>query len=138
MRIAVLRDDPAAEPRVAATPETVKKFIAAGAAVSVEAGAGSAAGIADGQYRAAGAEIVEPGGAALGDADLLLSVRRPERLDGAKRGAALVALMDPFGNEDALRRIADAGANVDLVYLTMDGRLVISGEDVGAIQRAVG
>ncbi len=39
---------------------------------------------------------------------------------------------------EALRRIADAGANVDLLYLTTDGRVVLSGEDVAAIQRAAG
>ena len=50
MRIAVLKEDPAVEPRVAATPETVKKFAAAGASVAVEAGAGAAAGLADERF----------------------------------------------------------------------------------------
>ncbi len=108
MRIAVLREDPAVEPRVAATPETVKKFAAAGASVVVEAGAGSAAGISDEQYRNAGATIAGPG-EARHDADLVLKVRRPESVDGFRRGAAIVALMDPYGNEAALRRLADAG-----------------------------
>src|SRR5688572_25256796 len=108
MRIAVLREDPAVEPRVAATPETVRKFAAAGASVVVEAGAGSAAGISDEQYRNAGASIAGPGEAAR-DADLILKVRRPESVDGIKRGAAVVALMDPYGNEAALQRLADAG-----------------------------
>ena len=108
MRIAVLREDPAVEPRVAATPETVKKFAAAGASVVVEAGAGSAAGISDEQYRNAGASIAGPGEAGR-DADLILRVRRPESVDGIKRGAAIVALMDPYGNEAALRGLADAG-----------------------------
>src|SRR5688500_1252472 len=108
MRIAVLREDPAVEPRVAATPETVKKFAAAGASVVVEVGAGSAAGISDEQYRNAGATIAGPGEAGR-DADLVLRVRRPESVDGIRRGAAIVALMDPYGNEAALRRLADAG-----------------------------
>jgi NAD(P) transhydrogenase subunit alpha len=108
MRIAVLREDPPMEPRVAATPETVKKFVAAGAQVVVEAGAGSRAGISDEQYRSVGAEIAGAGQAAR-DADLILKVRRPDNLDGYKRGAAVVALMDPYGNETALQRIADAG-----------------------------
>jgi NAD(P) transhydrogenase subunit alpha len=108
MRIAVLREDPAVEPRVAATPETVKKFAAAGAIVVVEAGAGSAAGISDEQYRNGGAVIARPGEAGR-DADLVLRVRRPESVDGIKRGAAIVALMDPYGNEAALQRLADAG-----------------------------
>ncbi|HWT29824.1 MAG TPA: Re/Si-specific NAD(P)(+) transhydrogenase subunit alpha [Propylenella sp.] len=108
MRIAVLREDPTIEPRVAATAETVKKFAAAGAQVVVEAGAGSAAGISDEKYRAAGAEIAGPGDA-VRDADLILRVRRPDNFDGYKRGAAVVALMDPYGNESALQRLADAG-----------------------------
>jgi NAD(P) transhydrogenase subunit alpha len=98
MRIAVLREDASAEPRVAATPETVKKFIAAGAAVWVETGAGAAAGISDQLFQAAGAEIAPNAAAALADADLVLKVRRPDDAAGYKRGAAVVALMDPYGN----------------------------------------
>ena len=109
MRIAVLKEDPAVEPRVAATPETVRKFLAAGATVVVEAGAGVAAGISDGHYRDAGAEVAESAAAATRDADLVLRVRRPEAADGLKRGAAIVALMDPYDNEPALRRLAEAG-----------------------------
>ena len=108
MRIAVLREDPAVEPRVAATPDTVKKFVAGGATVSVESGAGEAAGLSDEHYRKAGAEIGSRE-EALREADLVLTVRRPENLEGFKRGAAAVALMDPYGNEAALKSIADAG-----------------------------
>jgi NAD(P) transhydrogenase subunit alpha len=54
-------------------------------------------------------KLAETAGAALADADLVLTVRRPDRLDGMKRGAALVALMDPYGNEAALHRMAEAG-----------------------------
>jgi len=56
-----------------------------------------------------------------------------------ERDVVIASVEDRPGTGGALlRRIADAGANVDLVYLTMDGRLVISGGDVAAIQRAVG
>ena len=55
MKIAVLREAEAGERRVSATPETVKKYIALGAAVSVEAGAGEGASIADADYAEAGA-----------------------------------------------------------------------------------
>ena len=109
MRIAVLKEDPAVEPRVAATPETVKKFAAAGASVVVEAGAGAAAGLSDEQYRDAGAEIAASAAEAARDADLVVRVRRPDGLDGYKSGAAVVALMDPYGNEAALQRLAEAG-----------------------------
>jgi NAD(P) transhydrogenase subunit alpha len=109
MRIAVLKEDPAVEPRVGATPETVRKLIAAGATVSVECGAGKAAGLPDQPFRDAGAEVAETAEAALDDADLVIKVRRPDNLAGYKRGAAVVALMDPYGNEAALERLADAG-----------------------------
>ncbi len=109
MRIAVLSEDTTSEPRVAATPESARKFIAAGANVCVQSGAGASAGLSDQDYRDAGAEIADSAAAALGEADLVLKVRRPDDLSGYKRGAAIVALMDPYGNEEALKRMADAG-----------------------------
>jgi len=111
MRIAVLREDSRTEPRVAATPETVRKYLALGGSVAVDAGAGVAAGISDEQFRAAGAVVVEPGAAAQ-DAELILAVRRPERMEGFRRGAALVALVDPYGNEAVLQGMAAAGLTV--------------------------
>jgi len=109
MRVAVLSEDHAIEPRVAASPETVKKLIGLGANVAVQSGAGSAAGFADDRYREAGAEIATAASAALADADLVLKVRRPSDSSGYKRGAAVVALMDPYGNEPALQHLAEAG-----------------------------
>ena len=109
MRIAVLKEDPSVEQRVAATPETVRKFAAAGAEVAVETGAGAAAGLSDRLYREAGAEIADSAETAARDADLVLTVRRPRAANGFKRGAAIVALMDPYGNEAALRDLAEAG-----------------------------
>ena len=109
MRIAVLKEESSVEPRVAATPETVKKLSALGATVAVESGAGVAAGLSDQRYRDAGAEIAESTAAALRDADLVLKVRRPDDLTGYKSGVAIVALMDPYGNEAALQKMAAAG-----------------------------
>jgi NAD(P) transhydrogenase subunit alpha len=111
MRIAVLRENPAEEPRVAATPETVRKLVGAGHSVAVEAGAGSASAFPDEEYAAAGAGIALDARAALAGADLALKVRRPDAatLDGYPRGAALVALMDPYGDDAALRALAKAG-----------------------------
>ena len=109
MRVAVLSEDHAIEPRVAATPETVKKLVGLGAIVAVQAGAGAAAGLADQRYRDAGAEIAPNASAAIADADLVLKVRRPSELAGYKHGAAVVALMDPYGNEAALGQMASAG-----------------------------
>jgi NAD(P) transhydrogenase subunit alpha len=108
MRIAVARETDAGEPRVAGTPETVKKFKALGADVVVARGAGIASGIPDADYEAAGASIGED---VTKDADIVLQVRRPapNELSHYKKGALVVAIMDPYGNEAALKQIADAG-----------------------------
>jgi len=108
MRIGVAREGDAAEPRVAATPETVKKLKALGVDLTVEPGAGVKSGILDDDYAAAGA-TVRPGAAT--DADVVLKVRRPSEaeLAGYKSGALVIAIMDPFGNDAALAAMAKAG-----------------------------
>jgi NAD(P) transhydrogenase subunit alpha len=108
MRIGVARESDAAEPRVAATPETVKKLKALGADLTVEPGAGVKAGILDEDYAVAGA-TVRPGAAT--DADIVLKVRRPSEteLAGYKSGALVIAIMDPYGNDAALAAMAKAG-----------------------------
>jgi NAD(P) transhydrogenase subunit alpha len=108
MRIAVARESDGQEPRVAATPETVKKFKALGVEVAVARGAGLGSGILDADYEAAGAEI---GDNVTGNADLILKVRRPSQSEIAsyKKGALVVAIMDPYGNDAALKQMADAG-----------------------------
>ena len=108
MRIAVAREVDSSEPRVAATPDTVKKFKSFGADVVVEPGAGIKSGILDAEFEAAGATLVA--GAAK-DADVVLKVRRPTdaELSGYKRGALVLAIMDPYGNDAALAALAKAG-----------------------------
>ncbi len=108
MRIAVAREMDANEPRVAATPETVKKFVAMGATVAVARGAGVASGIPDSEFEAAGATI---GDTVTQDADIVLKVRRPgaDELGAYKKGALVIAIMDPYGNDAALKAMADAG-----------------------------
>jgi NAD(P) transhydrogenase subunit alpha len=108
MRIAVAHEADIEEPRVAATPETVKKIIGLGAEVAVEPGAGVKSGILDADYAAAGASV---GDNAVADADVVLKVRRPtaEELKRYKKGALVIAIMDPYGNEAALKAMADAG-----------------------------
>jgi NAD(P) transhydrogenase subunit alpha len=108
MRIAVGREVDLVEDRVAATPETVKKLTALGADVVVEPGAGIKSGIADDDYVAAGASIAED---AVRGADVVLKVRRPVAAELAhyKKGALVFALMDPYGNDAALKAMADAG-----------------------------
>ncbi|WP_297297006.1 Re/Si-specific NAD(P)(+) transhydrogenase subunit alpha [uncultured Methylovirgula sp.] len=113
MRIAVPAETDAAEARVAATPETVKKLIALGASVAVETGAGRKSSIPDSDYAAAGATIAPDAAAAMADADIILRVRRPggAELAGAKKGALLLAILDPYGHVDALQHLADAGVS---------------------------
>ena len=108
MRIAVARETEAAEPRVAATPDTVKKLIALGAEVSVVRGAGTGSGISDADFTAAGARV---GDNVTQDADVVLKVRRPAaaELKDYKKGALVVAIMDPYSHEAEVKQMADAG-----------------------------
>ncbi|WP_353227190.1 NAD(P) transhydrogenase subunit alpha [Novosphingobium sp.] len=109
MEIAVLAERAQGETRVSATPETVKKLIALGAAVTVETGAGLNASIADADYVAAGARIATTGAAQ--GADIVFGVQGPEPdlLTGAKPGAWVVAGLDPFGHRDRVDAYAAAG-----------------------------
>jgi len=110
LRIAALKERAAGESRVAVTPETVKKFIALGATVAVEAGAGVAASISDEAYRDAGAAVA-PAGAVTEKADIVLGVQAPDVADisDANEGAWVAATFDPFGNKDRVEAYAGAG-----------------------------
>jgi len=108
MKVAVTTETDSGEPRVAATPETVKKLVGLGAEVAVEPGAGIKSGVLDADYAAAGAKVASD---AVSGADVVLKVRRPSanELAGYKKGTLVVAIMDPYGNEAALKQMADAG-----------------------------
>src|SRR6185312_827623 len=108
MKIAVAKEIDPSEPRVAASPDTVKKFKALGCDVAVEPGAGIKSGLPDSEVLAAGAVVRAD---AVKDADVVIKVKRPEpsELANYKRGAVVIAIMDPYGNEAALKTIADAG-----------------------------
>ncbi|MFC3100881.1 NAD(P) transhydrogenase subunit alpha [Altererythrobacter lauratis] len=110
MRIAVLKERAAGETRTAATPETVKKFIALGAEMAVEAGAGLSASITDEDYRAAGAQVGDAAAAVAG-ADIVLAVQAPDPalLAGAKPGAWVAATFDPFRDRARVDAYAAAG-----------------------------
>ena len=112
MLIAVPAENDPSEHRVAATPDTVKRFKALNAEVVVQSNAGKLAGFLDSAYEAAGARIASNAEEVLRDADVVLRVRRPsaDDLNGLKHGAAVVAVMDPYGHEDAIRSLADKGA----------------------------
>ena len=98
-----------AETRVAASPDTVKKLKALGLDIVIESGAGFASGIDDDAFREAGAEIA--GSDAAESADVIFRVRRPEphEYEAYKSGAIVVAMMDPYGNEEALAAMAGKG-----------------------------
>ncbi|HET6376811.1 MAG TPA: Re/Si-specific NAD(P)(+) transhydrogenase subunit alpha [Methylocella sp.] len=111
MLIAIPAETDPAERRVAATPETVKKFAGLGAEVRVQAGAGIRSGVPDDDYAAAGAAIAPDARATVQGADIVLRVRRPGavELGGVKPGALVIAIMDPYGNAGALQALAAAG-----------------------------
>ncbi len=117
IKIAVLKETAAGETRVAASAETVKKFIALGATVAVEKGAGAGASFSDVDYAAAGASL-GTAAATLKDADIILGVQGPDpkALKGMKAGAWLAAGLDPFGQ----RKRVDAYAKLGVEALAME------------------
>lgn len=110
MKIAVLRETAEGERRVAATPETVKKFIALGASVAVESGAGLTASIADADYAAAGATLGDRA-ATLAGAEIVLAVQGPaaDTLSSVAPGAWLAAALNPFADRARIEGYAAAG-----------------------------
>ncbi|HEY7811417.1 MAG TPA: Re/Si-specific NAD(P)(+) transhydrogenase subunit alpha [Allosphingosinicella sp.] len=110
MKIAVLKESMDGERRVAATPETVKKYIALGATVSVEAGAGVSASIADADYAAMGATVGARADVLAG-ADTVLGVQGPDptALQGISPGALVVAALNPFGQRERVDAYAAGG-----------------------------
>jgi H+-translocating NAD(P) transhydrogenase subunit alpha len=110
VKIAVLTETAPGETRVAATPETVKKFVALGASVAVEAGAGTKAALSDAGFIDAGAAV---GGrdATLDGADIVLCVSGPEAtaLAGVRPGTLLIGALDPLARRSAVDAFASAG-----------------------------
>jgi NAD(P) transhydrogenase subunit alpha len=97
------------ETRVALSADTAKKLVAMGFDVVVESGAGELSRIPDAQFEAAGAKVGK--GSEGSDADVVLKVRRPTPKESKsyKSGALVIASMDPFGHEDDVKAMADAG-----------------------------
>jgi NAD(P) transhydrogenase subunit alpha len=117
VKIAILKERAPGETRVAATPETAKKFAALGLTVAVEAGAGAIASITDAAYAEAGV-TVGSAAATVKDADIVLGIQAPAvaLLKGAKPGAWVAALFDPFAN----RAVVDAYAAAGFEALSME------------------
>jgi NAD(P) transhydrogenase subunit alpha len=110
MKIGVLKETAEGERRVAASAETVKKFVGLGASVAVEKGAGAFAAVDDAAYEAAGA-TVGTRAATIKDADILLGVAgpTPASLKGVKSGAWLAAGLNPFGERARVDEYAALG-----------------------------
>jgi proton-translocating NAD(P)+ transhydrogenase subunit alpha len=115
MKVAIAKERRAYERRVAATPDTVKQMIGMGLDVALETGAGEASSFTDVAYEAAGASMVRDAAAALGDADIVLTVQPPLRAHGIdelamlKRGAVLIGLLQPLQNAAEVKAYAEAG-----------------------------
>ena len=110
VKIAVLKETAQGETRVSVSPETVKKFIALGATISIEKGAGAGASIGDSDYETAGASVGSLASVLKG-ANIVLGVQGPDpkALTGMKSGAWLVAGLDPFGQRARVDAYAKAG-----------------------------
>lgn len=124
MKIAIPKERRPHERRVAATPDTVKKFLASGFQVTIESGAGAGSRFTDEAYREAGATVVAEPGKLLGDADIVLKVQRPlltgeDKLDELaliKKGSILIGMLAPYSKPEAVTAYARAG----ITALTME------------------
>lgn len=114
MRLAVLKERAAAETRVAATPETVKKLIALGLSVAVEAGAGATSAILDSDYAASGAELAPDAATALAGAAVVFAVQMPDEAVRAliPRGALVLCIGNATGDTALVSALAEAGLDV--------------------------
>lgn len=112
MKIAIAKETLAAEKRVAASPESVKKLIGLGADVLVEQGAGLQSSFPDDAYAAAGAKVVTQD-ELYKDADVVLRVRHPQAGEIAKmkKGAVLIGMLAPYQEKDALKAYAAQGVS---------------------------
>ncbi|KRH97459.1 MULTISPECIES: Re/Si-specific NAD(P)(+) transhydrogenase subunit alpha [Cylindrospermopsis] len=113
MKIAVAKEIEVSERRVSLVPDMVAKLVKQGLEISVETGAGEKAYFSDGDYEAAGAKIITDAAVLWGEADILLKVSPPqEREDGRheidllKPGAVLLSFLNPLGNPEVARKLA--------------------------------
>ncbi len=111
--IAVTAED-ADEPRVAVSPDTVKKFTDLGCTVKIEKGAGARSNFSDAEYEGKGGKIASDADAALSGADVLLKVGRPsvDELSKLKSGAIAAAMINPYGAAAALAPLAATGVSL--------------------------
>ena len=116
MKLAIPKERRASERRVAATPDTVKRLKGLGVDIVVESGAGAGVSISDQAFADAGATVATDYASTVGDADIVLKVARPlGGLEGVnetaalRRGAVLVAMLDPYRNKEQVAEFAERG-----------------------------
>ena len=119
MRLAVLKERRAAETRVAATPDTVKKLVALGLTVIVETGAGDRASISDAEFTAAGAEIAPDPTYLMRDVDIVFAVQtpNPEERTLMRPGVLLICISGAFADPDLVSSLAAAGIDTAAMEL---------------------
>ncbi len=107
MKIAIPKERRAKETRVAASPDTVKKYVQLGFEVVVETGAGAGADLSDDRYRDAGAVIADSAAEAFG-ADVVLKVQRPtdDEIALLREGAVLVSALSALTSKDMVEKLA--------------------------------
>ncbi len=113
MKLAVLKERREGEARVAASPDTVKKYKGLGLDVAVQSGAGNGANFSDQDYLAAGATIAPDAAQTLSGADIVLAVRGPEadEIAAMKKCAVLAALLAPYTEKDTVAKLAGQGVD---------------------------
>ena len=101
IKIAVVKETKDNEQRVAATPDTVKKYVSLGCEVHIEAGAGIGADCVDDAYKEAGAKIVKTAAEAIKGANILLCVQAPAEsvLKGLAKDAFVIGILAPYENK---------------------------------------
>lgn len=115
LNVFIPRERRRGETRVAATPETVRRMVKLGLAVSIERGAGEAAFFPDAEFEAAGARLLADPAAGWGEADIVLKVVAPDayeglpghEAEGLKPGAVLIGFLSPYKNPEAVRLLAE-------------------------------
>jgi len=112
LTLAITTERTPGETRVAATPDTVKKWTAAGHTVKIQANAGLGASITDDAFAAAGASLAASAGEAIAGADIVLKVRGPssDEIAALQDGAVVIAMLDPYRETDTLNALAAKGA----------------------------
>lgn len=119
MKIAILKERRPHEHRVAASADSIKKFIQLGASVTVETGAGEGANLADTVFKNAGADIAKDAASTVKGADLVLKVQRPMTADEGvdevgylEKGQTLLCVMQALTQPHLVKALADKGVNV--------------------------